>query len=109
MRSRIDKGCNTHLCEVNSGGGQGNGLTGVNFAYTINRAVKGAEAQFPGVDIKCIHDDMKLLGPSRRLLWHRESGQEEALTYLIQRLKDRGLTINEGKYQLLVHPMKLAP
>jgi hypothetical protein len=64
MRSRIDKSGYTQLCQVKSGGGQGNGLTGVIFACTINRAVKDTEARFPGVEIKCIHDDMTLLGPA---------------------------------------------
>jgi hypothetical protein len=65
MRSRSDKSGFTHLCQVKSGGGQGNGLTGVIFASTINKAVKDTEARFPGVEIKCIHDDMTLLGPAR--------------------------------------------
>ncbi len=64
MRSRIDKSGYTHLCQVKSGRGQGNGLTGIIFACTINRAVKDTEARFPGVEIKCIPDDMTLVGPA---------------------------------------------
>jgi len=64
MRSRTGKSGYSHLCRVKSGGGQGNGLTGCIFAGTINKAVKDTEARFPGVEIKCIHDDMTLLGPA---------------------------------------------
>jgi hypothetical protein len=51
------------------------------------------------VKIECIHDDRTLLGPAGA--YFGTANQEGALAYLTQRLKDRGLTINEGKYQFL--------
>ena len=99
MRSRNERSGFTHLCRVMSGGGQGNGLTSVIFAGTINKAVKDTEARFPGVEIKCIHDDISILGPAS--ICFDTEGREGALTYLTQRLEGRGLTINEDKYQFL--------
>jgi hypothetical protein len=99
MRSRIDKSGYTHLCQVKSGGREGNGLTGVIFACTINRAVKDTEARFLGVEIKSIHDDMTLLSPA--VTCFGTANQEGAPAYLTQRWEDRRLTINENKYHFL--------
>jgi hypothetical protein len=99
MRSRDDKSGFSHLCRVSSGGGQGNGLTGCIFAGTINKAVKDTEARFPGVEIKCIHDDMTMLGPASACF--DTEGREGALTFLTQMLEGRGLTINHNKHQFL--------
>ncbi len=95
MRSLIDKSGYTHLCQIKSGGGQGNGLTGVIFACTIDRAVKETEAHLPGVEIKCIHDDMTLLGPA--VACFGTSNQGGALAYLTQQLEGRELTSNKSK------------
>ena len=54
------------------------------FAGTINKAVKDTEARFPGVEIKCIHDDISILGPAS--ICFVTENREGALTSLTQRL-----------------------
>ena len=63
MRSSRNVPGFAHICNSERGGGQGNALTGLIFVLTIDSAFKDAEAQFPGVKVKAIHDDITMSGP----------------------------------------------
>ena len=63
MRSSENASGFTYLCDSESGGGQGNALTGIIYAANQDPALKATEAAFPVVEVKAIHDDIALVGP----------------------------------------------
>ena len=95
-RSRENASGFVYLCDSESGGGQGNALTGIIYAANQDPALKATEAAFPGVEVKAIHDDITLEGPPARV-W----GEGGALAFLVDQLKNRGLTVNQNKFTCL--------
>jgi len=63
MRSSENASGFTYLCDSESGGGQGNALTGIIYAANQDPALKATEAAFPEVEVKAVHDEITLLGP----------------------------------------------
>ena len=52
-----------HLCDSHMGGGQGNALTGQLFVIDLDGALKKTEAEFTGVELKAIQDDITIFAP----------------------------------------------
>jgi hypothetical protein len=86
------------LCNSCQGGGQGNSLTGVAFALTINSALKSVEERFGGVEVHAASDDLFIEGPIDSIL-----GADKALEYMIDQLKMVNLEPNMSKLQLLAN------
>ena len=71
------------------GGGQGNELTGHTDVINQDPALKATEASYPGV---AIQDDITLIGDPSHV------GDDGALAFILNRLKDPGLTQNQDKF-----------
>jgi hypothetical protein len=56
----------SYLCESDTGGGQGNPLTGIAFVTTINAPPKGIEDKFK-VEIRALQDDMTMMGDPEQI------------------------------------------
>ena len=70
------KGLNL-LCYSEEGGAQGNPLTNLAFAITIDDALKNTTAKFPEVMIRAIQDDVTIIGPRNQI-----EGDEGAWEFL---------------------------
>ena len=57
--------------------------------------MKGTEARFPGVEIRCIQDDADIIGPPNLIF-----GAQGALNYLLSELVKCNLAPNMSKFQL---------
>ena len=83
----------TQICESTAGGGQGSPITNLAFPIIIDEAVKGTEAKFPGIEIRCIQDDADIIGPPNPIF-----GTEGALNYLLGELAKCNLAPNKSKF-----------
>ena len=63
MRSNEAPNGFVHLCDSHMGGGQGNALTGQLFVIDLDGALKKTEAEFTGVELKAIQDDITIFAP----------------------------------------------
>ena len=84
-----------HLCDSESGGGQGNALTNIIFPILINEALKKTESTFD-VEIKAIQDDISIMGDPDEIF-----GNGRALEVLLTELQNAGLEPQMKKFQCL--------
>ena len=96
MRSNITENGFKLLCKSESGGGQGNALTGLAFALTINAALKATTERFPNACIKAIHDDITIDASPEELF--SENG---ILSFTMAQLAAAGCKANPAKTKVL--------
>ena len=80
----------TRICEGTAGGPQGSPITNGAFPAVINSALKGTEAEF-GVDVEAIQDNCAVMGDPVKVFG--PNGDDGALHYLLERLKEVGLEL----------------
>ena len=85
-----------YICNSECGGGQGNAITGQVHVLNQDAALKATEAQFPGVEVKAIHDDVTIEGPPE--LVFGDNGENGALGFLVKQLEACGQTMNLNKF-----------